>query len=120
MANQLLDIIVSCIDFVENYSFMEQNEIQTQHWYNFQITNLMHLTWRINPNFMHGNDKKTKVITEYHFYILDNCKHDNLFVQHCFRCHWNLFNCPLNISSGVIDVHLNSNVCEHGFMWQDT
>ncbi len=37
---------VSYVDFFENYSFMESNEIQTQHWHNFQITILVHLTWR--------------------------------------------------------------------------
>jgi len=48
---------------------MEQNEIQTQHWHNFQIIILVHLTWKINPNFRVGDEEKTKVITEYHYYI---------------------------------------------------
>jgi len=72
MANQSLDYLVSYIDFAKNYSFMEQNEIQTQHWHSFQITILVHLTWRINPNFGVGDDEKTRMITEYHFYILDD------------------------------------------------
>ncbi len=80
MANQS-----SCVDFVENYSFMEHNEIQTQHWYNFHITILIHLTWRINLNFNVGDDEKTRVIIEYHFYILDDRNDDNLFIQHCFK-----------------------------------
>jgi hypothetical protein len=44
MANQSPDCLVSCVDFADNYSFMEQNEIQTQHWHKFQITILVHLT----------------------------------------------------------------------------
>ncbi len=88
MANQSPDCLISCVDFVKNYSFMEHNEIQTQHWHNFQITILVHFTWRINPNFNVGDDEKTRVIIEYHFYISNDYTHDNLFVQHCFTWHW--------------------------------
>jgi hypothetical protein len=38
------------------------------------------LTWRINPNFGVGDDEKTRVIIEYHFYILDDQIHDNPFI----------------------------------------
>lgn len=87
MANQSSNCLVSCVDFAENYSFMEHNEIQTQHCQNFQITILVHLTWRINPNFKVGNDEKTKVITKYHFYNSNDRTCDNLFVQHYFTWH---------------------------------
>jgi hypothetical protein len=69
MANQSLDCLVSCVNFADNYSFMEQNEIQTQHWHNFQITILVHLTWRINPNFSIGDDEKTRVILSMTFIV---------------------------------------------------
>jgi hypothetical protein len=49
---------------------------------------LVHLTWKINFNFKIGDDEKTRVITKYHFYILDDRTHDNLFVRHCFKWHW--------------------------------
>ncbi len=88
MANQSPDYLVSYVDFAKNYSFMQLNEIQTHHWHNFQITILVHLTWRINHNFSVGNDEKTRMITKYHFYISNDCIHDNRFVQHCFRWHW--------------------------------
>ena len=39
-------IVVSSIDFSENYTFKPQNEIQTQHWDNRQITLLIHVTYR--------------------------------------------------------------------------
>ncbi len=125
MANRSPNILVSYIDFAKNYSFMEHNEIKTQHWYNFQITIIVHLTWKINLDFKHGNDEKTKMIIEFHFYISDDRKHDNLFVQHCFGCHWNWLQrqniqLPTKILFGMMDVHLSSNVCKHGFMWQDT
>lgn len=80
MANQSLDCFVSYIDFAKKYSLMEQNEIQTQQWHDFKITILVHLTSRINPNFGVGDDEKTRVIIEYHFYILDDRTHDNPFI----------------------------------------
>jgi hypothetical protein len=104
---------------------MEQNEIQTQHWYNFQITILVHLTWRINPNFRHGDDEKTKVISEYEFHISDTHKHANLFVQHCFRCHWNWLQeqniqLPTEHLIWSDGCSFQFNVRKHGFMWQNT
>jgi hypothetical protein len=39
------DTIVSCIDFFDNYAFKVQNEIQDMHWFTFQITILVHITY---------------------------------------------------------------------------
>ena len=33
-------------------------------------------------------DVKSKLLTEYHFYVSDDKTHDNLFVQYCFGLHW--------------------------------
>ncbi len=55
-----------CSVFLPN-SFMEHNEIQTQHWHNFQIIILVHLTWRINHNFNIRDEEKARVNIEYHF-----------------------------------------------------
>ncbi len=43
--------IVSCIDFFENYAFKIQNKIQDMHWFLFQITILVHITYYHNPTF---------------------------------------------------------------------
>ncbi|KAG0572176.1 hypothetical protein KC19_VG074600 [Ceratodon purpureus] len=40
--------VMSLIDFAENYSFKGQDEIQSQHWFNFQLTILVHITYRKN------------------------------------------------------------------------
>ncbi len=42
--------IVIVIDFVDNYYFKQRNEIQFQHWLSWQVTILVHLTFRTNPN----------------------------------------------------------------------
>ena len=86
MDNLSLDAIVSVLDFAENYSFKWQNEVQSQHWFNFQVTILVHISFRIHPEW-DGLDPQTRLLTEYHFYISDDKSHDNQFVQHCFSLH---------------------------------
>ena len=49
------------------------------HWCSVQVTIFVHITY-----FRVSGDVK-KVI---HFFISDDKKHDTLFVQHCFRLHW--------------------------------
>jgi hypothetical protein len=49
--NLPLNTILSCIDFFENCAFKVQNEIQDMDWYSFHITNLVHITYWINPNY---------------------------------------------------------------------
>ena len=71
-------VIVSVIDFAENYTFKVQNEVQSMHWYNDQCTILVHICyWRQD-----GELHKKSI-----FYISDDKKHDTLFVQHCFKLH---------------------------------
>ena len=73
------DVVVSVIDFAENYAFKEQNEIQSMHWYSSQVTILVHITY--------VRDKAEKVLKFIHFYISDDKNHDTLFVQHCLQLH---------------------------------
>jgi len=56
------------------------------HWHSYQISILMHITYQSNLNF-DGYDEDFKVLTKYHFYVLDDRKHDFEFVQHCFKLH---------------------------------
>jgi len=80
--------VMSLIDFAENYSFKGQDEIQSQHWFNFQLTILVHITYRKNPTFNPADQWSKKVITDYFYYISDDRVHDSLFVQHCLTLHW--------------------------------
>lgn len=73
------DVVVSVIDFAENYSFKEQNEIQSMHWYCSQVTILVHITY--------VRDEAENVLKFIHFYISDDKEHDTLFVQHCLQLH---------------------------------
>ena len=73
------NVVVSVVDFAENYSFKEQNEIQSMHWYTKQVTIFVLITYfRIAS----GAVKKTM-----HFFVSDDKQHDTLFVQHAFLLH---------------------------------
>jgi hypothetical protein len=87
LENLSSDQVLSVIDFAENYSFTWQNEVQSQHWQSFQVTILVHITFRIDPHWDEV-DVRAKILTEYHFYVSDDKIHDNLFVQYCFGLHW--------------------------------
>jgi hypothetical protein len=52
------------------------------------VTILLHITFRLNPNW-NSIDLASRILIEFHFYISDDKTHDNLFVQHCFSLHWN-------------------------------
>ena len=79
--------MVSIVDFVENYSVDIQNEVQSMHWHSYQISILVHITWVRNQT-ADPNDKSTRNIMTYHFYISDDPYHDSYFEQHCLLLHW--------------------------------
>ena len=64
-----------------------QNEIQSMHWHNEQITILVHITYKLNPNWSLENDEPL-LLKEIHYYVCDDKTHDSLFVQHYFRLNW--------------------------------
>jgi hypothetical protein len=74
------DVILSHIDFAENYTFEIQNQIQSMYWCSTQISILVHITYRIKPD--------GELVKDSHFYITDDEQHDSLFVQHCLMQHW--------------------------------
>ena len=60
--------VMSLIDFAENYSFKTQNEVQCEHWYSFQLTILVHITYTINPAYDPTDKKSKRMCTKYHYY----------------------------------------------------
>jgi hypothetical protein len=81
------DTILSHVDFVENYGFQVQNEIQSSYYHSYQVTIMVHITYRVNlvANIASGEDR---IVKEAHFWINDDKEHDTLDVQHCFTKHW--------------------------------
>jgi hypothetical protein len=56
------------------------------HWHSYQVTILVHISWIRNAH-LDPDDESTKNIMQYHFYISDDKKHDNYFVQHYLEMH---------------------------------
>jgi hypothetical protein len=79
--------LISYVDFFENYTLKVQNEIQSMHWHNDQITILVHITYRLNPDW-HAENDEPLLLKEFHYYVSDDKTHDSLFVQHCFMLNW--------------------------------
>jgi hypothetical protein len=79
--------ILSHVDFVENYTFAPQNEIQTEYFHSFQITIFVHICYRVNPKFG-TTPEEPRILKDSYFYISDANDHDTLFAQHCLRMHW--------------------------------
>jgi hypothetical protein len=61
------DTIVSCIDLSKNYAFKMQNEVQDMHKFNFQISILVHITYKINPKFSARNLQSYRILKEVHY-----------------------------------------------------
>jgi hypothetical protein len=90
--------ILSHIDFVENYNFEMQNEIQSMHWHSFQVTILVHITFWVDQINGEGNNDK-KIIKETQLYVSNDKDHDTLFMQHCFLMYWDwLSSCGIKLA----------------------
>lgn len=57
------------------------------HYYNLQITILVHITYRVNPNFDPTIPQCSWILKEVHYYVSDDKTHDSLFVQHVLHLH---------------------------------
>jgi hypothetical protein len=79
--------VLSFIDFTKNYFSKHQDEIQ-KHWFNFQLSILVHIIYQVNPAWDPLDLNSLQLITKYHYYLLNDRKHDNQFVQHAFSLHW--------------------------------
>ena len=72
------DVVLSVMDFAENYTLQPLTEIQSEHWNNEQISILVHVTMMRVDGIL---DKSV------HFYISDVRKHDSYFVQAALKKH---------------------------------
>jgi hypothetical protein len=57
------------------------------HWHNKQVTILVHITYRENPDWSLESEEPL-LLKEIYYYISDDRIHDSLFVQHCFMLNW--------------------------------
>jgi hypothetical protein len=79
MKNVPEGVIVSHIDYAENYSFAIQNEVQSLYYFSTSVTILVHITmWK----------EGAETVKQTHIYISDDKEHDSAFVQHCLLLYW--------------------------------
>jgi hypothetical protein len=84
-ANLRVGEVMSLINFAENYSFKGQNEIQSQHWTNVQLTILVHITYTVNPEYNPEDPKSRRLKTQYFYYVSDDRLQDSLFAGLSYR-----------------------------------
>ena len=75
------------VDFVENYTFEAQTEIQSEYYHSAQVSIFVHVLYRHaqqNVDDIESTNDNRHVIKEYHFYISDDRTHDTHYVQHSF------------------------------------
>jgi len=80
--------LISCVDFSENYSMKVQNEIQSMYWHTEQVSILVHITFRINPDWTPCTGEPY-LLKEVYYYVSNDKQHDSLYVQHAFMLNWN-------------------------------
>jgi hypothetical protein len=85
MKSLRLSMILSHINFSENYRFEPQNEIQAEYYNSVNVTMLVHITHRVQVCPQTNQEMEVK---ECHFHISDNHSRDTLFVQYCLTQHW--------------------------------
>ena len=79
--------IFPVVDFVENYTFEAQKEIESEYYHSDQVSIFFHVLYRHtqhNVDDIEITNDNRHVIKEYHFYISDDHTHDTHYVQHCF------------------------------------
>jgi hypothetical protein len=79
-------MVLSCVDFFENYTMKIQNEVQSMNRHNFQVNTPVHISYRHNFS-INPIDANSSIIKEVHYYVFDDPNHDFLYVQHVFMLH---------------------------------
>lgn len=80
------------MDFAENFAFAYQNEVQSLHWIPHSCTLFVMVSYRWSDaqpgnvgNDVDDSDIQQHLIKEQHFFISEDNKHDQPFVDHCTR-----------------------------------
>lgn len=78
------DHIMVALDFAENHTFLEKEEVQTLHWSSNQATILPMVVHRHAKVTDEEGNIKDEVIKEHFVFISDDRKKDTEFVMHAF------------------------------------
>ena len=86
--NLPLGTFILVVDFVENYSFFHQKEIQSDYYFSKQVTIMVHVCYRhaqLDLDGVQSTLEERVIKKEYHFYISDYKEHEIHYVEHCFN-----------------------------------
>jgi hypothetical protein len=75
--------LISCVDFSENYTLKIPNKIQSMHCHNEQVTILVHITYRENPDW--GLENKEP--------LLRKSTIISLMIKHMTPCLFSIVSC---------------------------
>ena len=64
-----LDVIVSVVEFIENYTLQPQNEVQAKYYTSQQVSIFVHIKFMHSPSSIEDD---MKILREYHFCISDD------------------------------------------------
>jgi hypothetical protein len=77
------------VDFVENYTFAKQNEIEKQYFGSVQLIILVHISHQWNSEYLKNPSLGApKLVTEYYYYMSNDPNHGMLFVKHFYDLLW--------------------------------
>ena len=82
------ETIFLVVDFAENYTFVPQQEIQSEYYHSDQVSMLIHILYRHveqNVDHIESTSENQHVIKKYQFYNSDDRTHDTYFVQNYFE-----------------------------------
>ena len=80
-------VVLTHIDFAENYTFEMQNEIQSMYYHSDQVSILVQVTYSADLG-EEGLGGPLQLKRETYFYISNDKHHDTDFAQHCLLLHW--------------------------------
>jgi hypothetical protein len=116
---ELANIMVFALDFVLNYGFEMQNEIQSMHWHTYQMSILVHicLNWNLTP---YPHDEDSWILTKYDFYIFHDKKNDlnlfNIISNYIGNTWWTMDMHHNGTRCGMMHVHISLKITNHGIL----
>jgi hypothetical protein len=107
----LANIVVSMVEFANNYSFEVQNEVQNMHWHTYQVSIIVHICFATTLHLIHLIQNTISIFLMIKIMIM------SLF-NIVLNCIGNMTMHHNGIGCGVMVVHHNLRITNHGILFQ--
>ena len=74
--------ILFVVDFANNYTIQQQNEVQEKYYTSQQVFIFVHITFMHSPT---STEDDKNILREYHFYISNDRSYSTEFLHGCFQ-----------------------------------